>query len=360
MIGQPETPDEVAAAVRDAGDPVAVWGGGTKARLIGTGESLETKRLSGIVEYESSEYTITAMAGTPVRELEEALREKGQYLPFDPLTLGDASTIGGSVAAGTSGPGRFRYGGLRDFLIGIQFVDGHGTLARSGGKVVKNAAGFDFPKFMVGSLGRFGVLTEVSFKVFPAPVATRLIQVHCETCEVGVERMAHVASSRWEAQELEYDAESGKLGIRLGGPEEALEALLREIEETWPGETERLPDDMEEVAVIWARSLFVLGESREVIVKVALSPSRIVEFEKRVEGLGNGMRWYSSGGAVAYLSPEPDQLGELDRILQDLKLEGLVIRGPLDGSPRLGDRRSASIIQRVKEAFDPAGRFPAF
>ena len=73
------------------------------------------------------------------------------------------------MASGLSGPGRFRFGGLRDFLIGVQFVDGTGKLVRSGGKVVKNAAGFDLPKFMVGSLGRFGILTELSFKVFPAP-----------------------------------------------------------------------------------------------------------------------------------------------------------------------------------------------
>ena len=83
------------------------------------------------------------------------------------------ATLGGTVAAGVSGPGRFRFGGVRDFILGVRFVDGQGRLLRMGGKVVKNCAGFDLPKFFVGSLGRFGVLAEVTFKVFPAP-ASRL------------------------------------------------------------------------------------------------------------------------------------------------------------------------------------------
>ena len=114
-----------------------------------------------------SEFTFTALAGTPVREIAAALAERGQYLPFDPMLREAGATLGGTVAAGLSGPGRFRYGGLRDFILGVRFVDGEGRLLRLGGKVVKNAAGFDLPKFFVGSLGRFGVLAEMTFKVFP-------------------------------------------------------------------------------------------------------------------------------------------------------------------------------------------------
>ena len=100
-------------------------------------------RLSGITAYEASDYTVTAKAGTPAEEVAQVLAEKGQYMPFDPLFSKAGATLGGTVASGTSGPGRFRYGGLRDFLIGLQFVDGKGKLVRSGGRVVKNAAGFD-------------------------------------------------------------------------------------------------------------------------------------------------------------------------------------------------------------------------
>src|SRR4051812_30769686 len=150
----PATPEELSEAVRSMPQVLTV-GAGTKPRLsaVGAVPKLSTQKLSGIVEYEPDEFTFTALAGTPVREIAASLAERGQYLPFDPMLLDSGATLGGTVAAGFSGPGRFRYGGLRDFILGVRFVDGMGRLLRLGGKVVKNAAGFDVPKFMVGSLG---------------------------------------------------------------------------------------------------------------------------------------------------------------------------------------------------------------
>src|SRR6185369_15555126 len=130
---------------------------------------------------EPSEFTFTARAGTPVRDVVAALAERGQYLPFDAPWLAAGSTLGGLVAGGVAGPGRFRFGGIRDFILGIRFVDGAGRLLRLGGKVVKNAAGFDLPKFFVGSLGRFGVLVEITFKVFPRPISKLTLRLEAET-----------------------------------------------------------------------------------------------------------------------------------------------------------------------------------
>src|ERR1051325_9403440 len=175
----PSTPAELAEAVR-ATAKVIVVGAGTNPRLAKVPDEfvrVSTTKLRGIVEYEPSEFTFTALAGTPVKEIVAALAERGQYLPFDPLLAGAGATLGGTIAAGISGPGRLRFGGLRDFLLGVQFVDGAGGLLRLGGKVVKNAAGFDLPKFFVGSLGRFGELAEVTFKVFPKPLATRTLHL---------------------------------------------------------------------------------------------------------------------------------------------------------------------------------------
>src|SRR6188474_3320713 len=183
----PQTPAELADAIRATPRVLAV-GARTKQRLSAIDDGvtlLSTRALSGIVEYEPSEFTFTALAGTPVREIAAALAERGQYLPFDPLLVEAGATLGGTVAAGLSGPGRFRFGGLRDFILGVRFVDGLGRLLRMGGKVVKNAAGFDLPKFFVGSLGRFGVLTELTFKVFPRPAASRTLRLTVETVEAG-------------------------------------------------------------------------------------------------------------------------------------------------------------------------------
>ena len=134
-------------------------GAGTKPALCAVDDEvsiLDLSGLSGIIEYDPCEYTFTALGGTPVAEVEEALGKNGQYLPFDPPLREAGSTLGGTVAAGLSGPGRYRYGGVRDFLIGASFIDGDGRELRGGGKVVKNAAGFDFPKLLTGSLGELG------------------------------------------------------------------------------------------------------------------------------------------------------------------------------------------------------------
>src|SRR5262249_12869263 len=162
------------------------FGANTKPRL----STVDAPRLSmgglrGITEYEPSEFTFTALAGTSITEIAEALRQRGQYLPFDPMCVKAGATLGGTVASGLSGPGRFRFGGLRDFILGVRFADGTGRLLRMGGKVAKNAAGFDLPKFFVGSLGRFGVVAEITFKVFPQRVASRTLKLPVNGAEAA-------------------------------------------------------------------------------------------------------------------------------------------------------------------------------
>src|SRR5690606_4750959 len=132
------------------------------------------------------------------------------------------STIGGAVAAGLSGPARFRFGGLRDFILGVRFVDGEGRLRRLGGKVVKNAAGFDLPKFFVGSLGRFGVLAEVTFKVFPRADATRTLRIDATDTSAKVRIMTQAASARWEIDALDAEVAGRAVFARLAGPDAAL------------------------------------------------------------------------------------------------------------------------------------------
>ncbi len=131
----PATPAALAEAVR-AHPRVLAVGGRTKTRLSQVPDDvtlLSTRALRGIVEYEPDEFTFTALAGSPVREIAQALAEKGQYLPFDPMWAEAGATLGGTVAAGVCGPGRFRSGGVRDFILGMRFVDGQGRLLRMGG-----------------------------------------------------------------------------------------------------------------------------------------------------------------------------------------------------------------------------------
>ena len=352
--------NELCDAIR-AHPRVLAVGARTKPRLSQCDESVElisTRRLSGIVEYDPGEFTFTALAGTPLREIRDALAARGQYLPFDPPLVESGATIGGTVAAGLSGPGRFRYGGLRDFILAVQFADGTGQLLRGGAKVVKNAAGFDIPKFLVGSCGRFGVLTEVTFKVFPTPQSWLTLRVPCANAMEAAAHIAQGASARWELDALEYLPGEGCLCTRIGGPAEANAALAAEIQCTWPGamiladaEATALWSDLREFT--WARVDGVLAKI----------PSTLAALESIASGVAkiSGARaYFSAAGNVAYVSLQSsDALMILDAELRALALSGLILRG--DGAPvRIGITCEQAIAEGVRAVFDPEHRFATF
>ena len=120
-----------------------------------------------MVEHTPGDMTVTAEAGVPLAALQETLGQAGQWLALDPA-LPAGTTIGGIVATAASGPRRLRYGGVRDQIIGVRVVRADGTIAKGGGKVVKNVAGFDLPKLFTGSLGTLGVIVAATFRLYPA------------------------------------------------------------------------------------------------------------------------------------------------------------------------------------------------
>ena len=207
---------------------VTIRGGGTKPGLTAPFDNrsvIDMSGLAGVTEHTPEECTFTALAGTRTADIERLLRSHGQYLPFDPPLMEAGATIGGVVAAGVSGSCRYRYGGIRDFLIGARIVDGRGQLITAGGKVVKNAAGLLLHQAMVGSCGRFGVLAEVTFKVFPRAKAQATVKVSASDLADALERMETVRRARFELEAVDIDAPSTLL-LRMGGAVEALPARL--------------------------------------------------------------------------------------------------------------------------------------
>jgi glycolate oxidase FAD binding subunit len=175
---RPQSEADLAEILRARSDPLLVRGGGTRGiGRPGIGEVLETCGLTGITLYEPGALTLVAQAGTPVAEVTAALVAEGQHLPFEVpdlrglLGTEGTSTIGGVVATNASGPRRVQAGACRDYLIGVRFVDGQGMVVKNGGRVMKNVTGYDLVKLMAGSHGTLGVLTEVAFKLLPAPGA---------------------------------------------------------------------------------------------------------------------------------------------------------------------------------------------
>ena len=223
--------DAVIGKVRQAAArarPLRIRGGGSKdfygQRLHG--ELLDVRPLAGVVDYEPSELVVTVRAGTRLRELQALLAERGQCLPFEPPQFGVGSTIGGAVAAGLSGPARASVGSLRDYVLGVQIVNGKGELLTFGGQVMKNVAGYDVSRLMAGSLGTLGVIVQVSLKVLPVPPAEATLLFELS------ETSARQQLNRWGGQPLPLNAScwaDGHLAVRLRGAQAAVAAAARSM-----------------------------------------------------------------------------------------------------------------------------------
>ena len=315
-------------------------------------EILDLSVFSGVIEYQPTEFVITAWAGTPVAEVQALLAQHGQYLPFDPLLVGRGATLGGAVATNACGPERYRYGGVRDFLIGTRFVDGNGALIQGGGKVVKNAAGFDYPKLMVGSLGRLGILVDVTFKVFPCPEAYATLRVNCASLEAALALLPKLTNCPYDLNAIDLLMEAddaAALFIRVGGLAAGLPQRMDRVRALCGGGQVITGDDE---ARFWrAAREFEWLAPEESAVKVPLTPSRIPGLDAAVR---RARRRYSVGGNVAWIAT--CDLPALDAALKALGLAGLVLLNAV-GDPRIGHHQTNAFAGRVARALDPHGRF---
>ncbi len=351
--------EEIQEAVRRGPRVLPVAGGTKPALSTPPGDDvlpLDVSGLRGIVEYDPAELTLTARPGTPVTEVAAALAEHGQYLPFDPPLAGAGATLGGAVAAGASGPGAFRHGGVRDFVIGVRLVEGTGRVVAGGGRVVKNAAGFDLPKLMVGSMGRLGVLVQLSLKVFPRPRASTTLVFELGTTPAALVALAALARGPLALDALDLHP-PGRLLVRLGGAPEALEARAGRLAATVPGAgpPERL--DGEPEAALWrdaAELAWLPPQARA--VRVGLTARAVPALEELLAGAGATAR-YSLGANVAWVAwPQERPLGELDRALGALGLTGMALTGP-PAPALLGAGGGGPFAARIRSALDPHGRF---
>ncbi|HWT22763.1 MAG TPA: FAD-binding oxidoreductase, partial [Solirubrobacteraceae bacterium] len=178
-MARPSTPEEAAEVLRalaEVGRAVRPRGGGTKPwgpGGDGAEVELETGGLNRILEHNVGDFTAVLEAGVPLAEAQAAFAAEGQMLALDPaLGAGAGATIGGVMAANDSGPLRHRYGGVRDLVVGTTVALSDGTLARSGGKVIKNVAGYDLAKLFTGSCGTLGLIVRVAVRLHPLPAAT--------------------------------------------------------------------------------------------------------------------------------------------------------------------------------------------
>ncbi len=245
VVVEPTTEDEVAAVLSYAdaeGLKVLVRGGGTQLGMgyppTGGDILLSTRGLDKLVEHEPGDMTATAEAGMTLADFQTTLGRAGQWLALDPA-LPAATTIGGVVATAVSGAHRLRYGGVRDQIIGVRIVRADGTIAKGGGKVVKNVAGFDLPKLFTGSLGTLGVIVSATFRLYPRAASARTVLLHTASfgplCDLAVKLLNttlvpsaltiggststadSVLAMRFEGSVAAADAQAAEVGAFAGG-----------------------------------------------------------------------------------------------------------------------------------------------
>lgn len=197
----PGTRDEISEIVKFcAAEKLAIVPCGARSKLsMGAPPArydvaLDLTRLDHIVAYDPSDLTLSVEPGIPLQRLAGVLAGHRQFLPLAVPFLGRA-TAGGTIASGVHSPLRQAYGTARDFLLGLEFVTGHGARAKSGGSVVKNVAGYDMHKLMIGAMGTLGVITKLNFRTFPAPGATRVFSASFASAESALDLRRRIAQS---------------------------------------------------------------------------------------------------------------------------------------------------------------------
>lgn len=363
---QPNTFAEIAELCRSSQRILPV-GSQSKQALTAEASSgditfIEMRGHTGVVTYDPSEFLISARAGTTIAELAQVLAAEGQYLPFDPVLVDQRATLGGSIASGVSGPCRLLYGGLRDFMLEVQLCDSAGREVRGGGKVVKNAAGFDLPKLMVGSYGRMGIITEATLKVFPKPPGNLTCCIKCSSLRVALERALKLLALPLPIAALEIEP-GYMLCVRLAGPIDSLAGMAQRIHQALPPGTqiERREHGSIESAMWHDRAEFRWAEEYAVVARVAITHHQCSELEQELKPLGDEAQMVvSCGVSVVWIALRKLELLErLDAALAKLMMAGVVLRGG-NSLTLLGDTRWLPSAQRVQKALDPANKYLPF
>jgi len=377
----PTTVDEVQGLVRQAaqdGTPLELHGGRSKSdvgRRSTESRPIDLRALNGIISYEPAELILVAQPGLALAAAESALAANNQHLAFEPPYLGNAATIGGTVACGLSGPRRFKAGAVRDFVLGVEFVDGRGTRARAGGRVVKNVTGYDLPRVMTGAFGTLGVLTEICLKLWPRPETTATLVFHQLSLARALERMLALAQLPLEISGLAFLPDEGdhqpetvgRLCVRIEGSEAGVSMQAGELQDDLARnarsecvQIENLGAD--DSAELWRRVReleFCRADRQQQLWRLCPPPASAAQLVKRLraEGLLHfNLDW--GGGLLWALFPSEVEPATIHRLARDAEATSWrFATGPDDLNEAAftplnpGEER---LHRQLKTALDPA------
>lgn len=346
----PRDESDLAEAIRSTEGGLSVSGGGTRGGR-GTGANLSVRAMRGVRLYEPGAMTLVAAAGTPLSEIETVLASEGQRLAFEPMdhrvllgTQGDP-TLGGVYSTNTSGPRRIQAGAMRDFALGVRFVDGMGNIVQNGGRVMKNVTGYDLVKMLAGSRGTLGVVTEVALKVQPAPETLCTLSISVADPVEGVRALSAALGSPFDVTGAAFA--NGLAHVRVEGFENSVAYRAGQLKDRLSGFGEiTLSSDPS----LWAdiRDLRMFSNVDGDVWKVSVKPSDGPVVMARLPG-DAVLDW--GGGLVWACVPTGTDVATA---LQGLAGHATCVRG---NGGAMGEQDSAvrSLIDGLKAKFDPRG-----
>lgn len=352
--------NDFVAQIREAAAaecPLNIEGAGSKrwyGNPVVAQRQLATTGHTGIVDYDPAELVLTARSGTTLAEIEAALADHGQMLAFEPPRYAPESTLGGAIATALSGPGRPFVGGVRDFVLGMHVIDGKGDVLKFGGQVMKNVAGYDVSRLMTGSLGILGLMTQVSLKVLPIPVARATLRLQMTEVE-AIRRV-----NEWSGKPLPLTAsvwQDDVLHIRLTGARAAVDSAIQHMkgvlldvpaaDTLWASlrdQTHAFFCDAAEMnagQTLWRLSLPAIAP----IVTAAHLPGA----ERQLIEWGGGQRWLWSDAPGELIREAARALGGHAVRFNNQHGDGETFAQP--------STALMSIHRRLKQTFDPRGIF---
>jgi glycolate oxidase FAD binding subunit len=331
---------ELLALATKTASPVVIRGGGSKSfygRPV-DGQLLDVSAHAGIIDYSPPELVVTARAGTLLSDLEAALADENQMLPFEPPHFGPAATLGGAIACGLSGPRRPFSGAARDFVLGITCLNGRGELLRFGGQVMKNVAGYDLSRTLAGSLGTLALLLEISLKVLPRA------EHQLTLCREATGAEATGLFNLWAGRPLPLSAachSNGRLYLRLSGFEQGVTAaaaalggdILEDDETFWQGLREQtLP--------------FFAGDTPLWRISVPPASAPLSLAGDTLTDWGGAQRWVRTDQPAGLVREAAVAAGGHATRFRDSNRDDVF--HPLSN-------RMLALQQRLKASFDPAG-----
>jgi glycolate oxidase FAD binding subunit len=349
---RPETIEEAASLLRDLRRPVRPVGGGTKPWGPLDGEPLETGALDRILEHNVGDFTAVLEAGVPFAAAQAAFAEHGQAIAWDPPAAG--ATVGGIMATADSGPLRHRYGGVRDLVVGVTVVLSDGTVAKAGGKVIKNVAGYDLAKLFAGSFGTLGLIARIAVRLHPHPARTATAIGASDDPERLARAVAALARLPLEADCLDvaWEAGAGRVLVRFGGNTalERARGVRLELEGV-----EATDDD----AALWEAQRARQRARGGAVLKVSGRPTDLPDVLRAADGNGATVVSRAALGLSWVAFPPSDDLAErVAAVRSALAPRACTL---LDGADRLPEQwppaSGVAVMERLKARFDPARIF---